>query len=553
MTELELNKIIAHGENVTTEFKSWVKVSGMKERINLAVKELVAFANTKGGTLYYGIEDDGTVTGCMDYDTQSILEGIYDKTRPPLYCDIEEIDYDGKTVIAIHVKAEAITYSTSSSETYRRLGKNSKPLYPEQMKNSNLLSINNDFSARIITESTVEDINLLEVYNLKEKLKIRDPKSTLPLLDDIAFLKDLGLLRTVAEKDRLTVAGMLFVGKEKSIKQFLPQAEVIYLHYGSDNLEEYDGRIDMKMPIVSVLDRLTDKIQNSNTITNIQIGLFRIEVEDFPEKVFQEAVLNALSHRDYENSGSIYVKHYPDKIVIENPGGLLDGITERNIITHPSVPRNKLIAETLQRLKYVQRSGQGVDIIFREMVSMGKPYPEYYVFSDAVRLTLKSTIEDLSFVKFVVREQEKSQSIFSLPELMILRYLSHNKKIKLSDVIRLTQIPSDEARRHCSNLVKRGLIEVVGKEYMLTAKVYSAIKSEVEYAQDKVVLYIKAKDRIIEYLKVNKSISNETIRVLCGYTKQQARTTINRMREEKILGVEGKSVATRYYLIVVDH
>ena len=62
-----------------------------------------------------------------------------------------------------------------------------------------------------------------------------------------------------------------------------------------------------------------------------------------------------------------YVKHYPDKIVIENPGAFLDGITENNIITHPSVPRNKLIAETLQHLKYVQRTGQGVDIIFREI------------------------------------------------------------------------------------------------------------------------------------------------------------------------------------------
>ena len=73
------------------------------------------------------------------------------------------------------------------------------------------------------------------------------------------------------------------------------------------------------------------------------------------------------------------MKQYPDRIVIENPGGFLDGITENNIITHPSVPRNKLIAETLQNLKYVQRTGQGVDIMFKDMVSMGKPYPRYKV------------------------------------------------------------------------------------------------------------------------------------------------------------------------------
>ena len=115
---------------------------------------------------------------------------------------------------------------------------------------------------------------------------------------------------------------------------------------------------------------------------------FRMEIRDFSEKVFQEALLNALSHRDYQSMAAVYVKHYPDKIVIENPSGFLDGITEKNIITHPSAPRNKLIAETLQRLKYVQRTGQGVDIIFKEMMSMGKPFPQYTVFNDAVLLKI---------------------------------------------------------------------------------------------------------------------------------------------------------------------
>lgn len=81
-------------------------------------------------------------------------------------------------------------------------------------------------------------------------------------------------------------------------------------------------------------------------------------------------------------------------------GGFLDGITENNIITHPSVPRNKLIAETLQNLKYVQRTGQGVDIMFKDMVSMGKPYPRYKSFNDAVSLTIFNAIDNTGFVKF---------------------------------------------------------------------------------------------------------------------------------------------------------
>ena len=166
-----------------------------------------------------------------------------------------------------------------------------------------------------------------------------------------------------------------------------------------------------------MIDRLTEKIQNTNKIVNVQVGLFRLEVEDFSEKVFQEALLNALSHRDYLNMGAVYVKHYLDRIVIENPGAFPEGVSEKNIITHPSTPRNKLIAETLQRLKYVQRTGQGVDIIYREMISSGKPYPQYHVYNEAVTLTIFSAIDDVNFVKFIASEQDKQQKVLPLSEL----------------------------------------------------------------------------------------------------------------------------------------
>lgn len=217
------------------------------------------------------------------------------------------------------------------------------------------------------------------------------------------------------------------------------------MHYSADNLEEYDARLDMKLPLINVIDKLTERIRAYSKIENIQVGLFRLEVEDFPEKVFQEALLNALSHRDYQSNAAVYVKQYPDRIVIENPGGFLDGITENNIITHPSVPRNKLIAETLQNLKYVQRTGQGVDIIFKEMISMGKPYPKY--------------------------------------------------------------------------------------------------------TRDKTIQYIKAKNMILEYLQSNKSnsrITSAKIQEMCGFTKQQARGVIDKMRGEGLLKIHNHGKKSYY-------
>ena len=549
MDENSLKKIIEQGETATVEFKSWAKAASMRERINLVVPELIAFANYKGGTVYLGIEDDGTVTGCSGkYDIQNICESIYDKTRPPMFTDIEEIEYAGKKIIAVSVASDGKTYATTDGRCLKRLGKNSKPYYPDEMSHIYSTSQTPDFSSQIVAESSVDDINLMVVYSLKEKLKLRDASSTLPELDDMAFLRDLGLTAEDNGQTKLTIAGLLFVGKDASIQRLLPQAEVIYLHYDRENLEEYNARLDMKQPIITVLDRLTEKVQNDNKIQNVQIGLFRLEIADFSEKVFQEALLNALSHRDYQQLGAVYVKHYPDKIVIENPGGFLDGITEKNIITHPSVPRNKLIAETLQRLKYVQRTGQGVDIIFREMVTMGKPYPVYRVFNDAVQLTISSATEDINFVKFIVNEQDQKQIFLSLAELMILRYVMGNKKIKISKAQELTQVSEDEVRKSFVNLIKYGLIELSGKDYMLTARVYEAVKSQVEYTRDKVVQYIKAREMILEYLRMNKSIKNSVIRELCGFSKQQARTTIDKMIAENLIERIGAGSATEYTL-----
>ena len=500
MTIVEFEKVLQKGESIDTEFKSWVKASSMKERVALAVDELIAFANSKGGTVYFGVEDNGEVTGCTgNYDLQNIVEAIYDKTRPPLFTEAGEFEYKGKTVITLSVEHDGPTYATTDGRCLRRLGKNSKPYYPDEMSNKYSAVQNPDFSGQIIVESTEDDINKLEIYKLKEKLKARDPESTLSEMEDMAFLNDLGLIKYDAGNLKLTIAGLLFVGKDQAIHRMLPQAEVIYLHYSQSNLEEYDARLDMTVPIISVIDRLSEKIQDANRIVNVQVGLFRLEIVDFSERVFQEALLNALAHRDYQNQAAVYVKHYPDKIVIENPGGFPEGITEHNIITHPSVPRNKLIAETLQRLKYVQRTGQGVDIIFRDMVSSGKPYPEYRAYNDAVSLSIYSAIDDVEFVKFVAREQNLRQRNFSLSELMILRYLTDNRRISLAIATDLIQGTRDMAQKSLNSLIRDGLIEVSGKEYMLTAKMYEAVKSDIEYTQDKVLQYVKAKGRIMEY------------------------------------------------------
>lgn len=113
----------------------------------------------------------------------------------------------------------------------KAVGKNFSPYYPDEMSNKYASIQSTDFSGQILADSTVEDINAFEIYNIKEKLKMYNPKSSLPELEDMSFLRDLGLIKEDEGVDKLT-----------------------YLHYSAGNMEEYDSRLALKQPIISVID-----------------------------------------------------------------------------------------------------------------------------------------------------------------------------------------------------------------------------------------------------------------------------------------------------------
>lgn len=267
---------------------------------------------------------------------------------------------------------------------------------------------------------------------------------------------------------------------------------------------------------------------------------------DFSEAVFQEALLNALAHRSYEDMAPICVKHYPTKIVIENPGSFPGDINESNIITHQSIPRNKLIAMTLQHLKYVQRSEQGVDIMFQSMLTEGKPYPEYASTPNSVRLTLRSTMENQNFVRFIAETQDKRSKMFTLLELMILHYLREHQKITLKQAAKTIRETDDNARKVLNGLRDEGLLELNGKTCMLSLKVYETVKTDVAYVQDKTVSQIQAKDRNLEYLKHKPSITNQKAQELCGFNKNQTYYILHQMCKDGILQPDGIGRGTKY-------
>lgn len=281
-------------------------------------------------------------------------------------------------------------------------------------------------------------------------------------------------------------------------------------------------------------------------IENVQVGLFRLEIKDYPVHVFQEALLNALCHRDYLNNGAVIVRHYPDRVIIENPGAFPEGIDERNVITHPPVARNKLVAETLQSLKYVQRAGQGVDIIYRDMLAWGKPSPVYSLYKNAVSLTLKSSLTSKSFVFFIAREQDQNQRLFSTSEIILLYYLKDNRELDVVKASELIQQQEDEAKSILSGLIDWSYVERNGRQFILTRKVYESFGNDTGYIKDKMVDYIRAKRMILEYIEGKGYITNAICRNLCGYDSRRSRYTLRKMEEESLVQLLGEKKQSRY-------
>ncbi|WP_042354549.1 AlbA family DNA-binding domain-containing protein [Bacillus rubiinfantis] len=159
---MDIKEVIQQGETKYVEFKSWKKAN-KKELMNILTNEAVGFANTDGGIILVGVEDDGEITGCNDYDEQNIIESIYDKTIPKLFTDIDVIKIANKDIIKITIQKSQEIVATSKGVVYKRLGKNTKPFYPSEYTSNSIKGFKGDYSAKIIEPTTKEDIDFTEV------------------------------------------------------------------------------------------------------------------------------------------------------------------------------------------------------------------------------------------------------------------------------------------------------------------------------------------------------------------------------------------------------
>jgi len=370
-------------------------------------------------------------------------------------------------------------------------------------------------------------------------------------LQDHDFLASLGLIIN----DQLTKAGLLLIGKEASIREYLPHYYWIHLRLRDDT--EYSDRAEGRDPLIIALSKITDRIMAENPVTTINYGMFHFEYRMYPEIVLREALMNALSHADYRINSPIMVKQYPGRLEISNPGGFIGGITPENILHHPPVARNPRLVEALTKLRLVNRSNLGISRMYKYMLIEGKEPPIIAQPGNSVKVILKGGELSAPFRAFVEREAQSGRG-FEVDHLLILDYLLSHREIDIQGTAALIQRTDTEARDTLHTMEhERGYLEHGGSGRSLYWALHPAIYRELELDghpyKDRRTEWEAAKMHVLSMLRQQKDspdkyLTNTDIRKITRLNRDQVKRLMRELREQHPqITYTGNRRSAKYY------
>lgn len=517
-----------------------------QERRRCILGYVAALCNEGGGRIVIGLHDayPHKVVG-----TKQCLNGIGQLEsdiyrdmgiRPDIYELYEDEAAKTGRVLVIEVPPHPIGKVFKFEDVaLMRVGEELKP-----MDDKTFISIiqeqEPDFSEHICEGITIDDLDKDAIRVMKERYAEKQKNPSFKSLPDAQALSDLKLIIG----DKVTNAALLLVGKENVIERFYPQAKVMLEYRNTESQIHFDSRKSFGQPFFLLIDNLWEEINRRNGSVPVRKGPYIFDIPFFNEDVIREIVNNAFSHRDYRFGSEIVIKQYPLKFTIINGGGFPHGVSVDNLLTTPSMPRNRLIADVLSKTGIVERSGQGVDKIFLYTLSEGKPAPDYSKTDEFnVTATLFATVKDTGFALYIQGIQD------GLPD---------DKKLTVFDVLALCEIrdgakrPSD--KEIAVKLEKLGFIEKHGKTnaqyYILPRRYYElsgdlgsySLKTDWDINQMWAVLCpFLQKYGTAKRSEINKVLGNHI-------SDKQFRNFINELKIKGLIQTEGERGQMTYSL-----
>ena len=531
-------------ESETVEFKPWVGArDARKSQVRVLREAAVAIANANGGVLVLGVADRKrtraeAIHGVGDLDPEGLRRDIYDGTDPHILVDIEPLEEPEGRVFAIRIPRGLGLHTTTDGVARLRVAKESKPLTGSNLAQALVGRGRRDLSAEAVPGAGLADLDPRQIERLRRVIEVEGGARELAGLPDEELLRALELLTD----DGLTLAAILLLGARSALARHCPNSEIIFARHSSAPTR-YEARSDLKGPLLGQLDELLARLRAHTGLTTVALdGLRDLEVPDVSRWAGRESVLNAVCHRDWFVNRSIHVSLHPDRLEIESPGGFMGGVTPANVMRHPPVRRNPLLASVFQTIGLANRAGLGVDRLHEEALRAGKRPPRYEADSGYVRLILP-TRTDPDFAAFVAGERETGSEL-ALDDLLVLEALTRGAELDRWTAADCLQIGETAAADRLVSLRERGYLVPSGRgrgtRYRLAGRL-ARLGRRPEAGADAAM-----QEQILELLSARGAITNTDVRRLTGASRVRALQLLQGLVADGLLRMTGNRGGARY-------
>jgi len=526
-TDRQFDEWLRGKEDEHLEFKE-AKTRYDFERL---VKYCAALANEGGGSIVLGVTDKlpRTVVGTSAFGgLERTKAGLIERLR--LRISASEFEHDGKRVVVFTAPSRPIGVPVAVNGAYwMRAGEDLVAMTPDMLRRI-FAETGPDFSAEICPLATLDDLapEAIEAFRTRWHRKAKVESILLASAEQI--LRDAELVTD----EGVTYAALILLGTHAALGRHLAHAEVVFEYRSSEVPGPASQREEFRQGVLLYYDRLWELLSLRNDLQHYQDGLFVLDVATFDERAVREAVLNAVSHRDYRHGGSVFVRQYARRIEIVSPGGFPPGITTENILWNQN-PRNRRIAEALARCGLVERAGQGFDLIYEECIRHSKPLPDFARTDEHfVWLTLHGEIQDPEFLRFLEKVGRETQVSFDTRDLLILDHVHREVDVPV------------ELRGHMSRLVDIGVLERVGRgkgtRYLLSRRFSRIAGRAGVYTRRKGLDHETHKELLVKHLRESPdgSALAELHQILPHLSERKVRSLLQELRDENRVGLEGE-------------
>ena len=408
-------------------------------------KEVIAFANTDGGVIYIGIDNEGNLTGIDDVDETytRLTNGIRDAIAPDVTMFVRYVLQDNK-VIRIEV-------GEGSYKPYYLKAKGIKPTGVYVRQGASSVQASPDQIRRMIKESDGD--NYEDSRSLDQDLTFSAAETAFQRYG-VEFSTEKYRVLGITQNDIFTNLALLLsdqclhttkiaVFKDEFCTEFRDSKE-----FGGSVFKQFE-------------DSVTYLALCNRTASTIK-GVVRTDKKDYPEEAIREALLNAIVHRDYSFSGSIIINVNDSKMEFISLGGLLPGLSTEDIRIGVSQPRNKKLAEVFHRLRLIESYGTGIRRIFK-LYENCPIQPVIEVTANAFKIVLPNMNACGAVAERVPEAAEKAPVAITPQMKTVLDYLAEYGEMTDEDLQELLNIKKTRAYLLARQMNENGLIDIIGR------------------------------------------------------------------------------------------